>query len=83
MRVDIAVGLASAMTLGVHSLRIIQSNDDGWAELYARSFHDALLASGHDAVLSGPAENRSGTGTSPVPSLPIPLPYPIASKSHP
>lgn len=42
-------------------IRIIQSNDDGWAELYIRSFHDALIASGHDAVLSAPADNRSGS----------------------
>ncbi|KAJ4286614.1 hypothetical protein N0V88_007978 [Collariella sp. IMI 366227] len=44
--------------IGVNSIRIIQSNDDGWAELYARSFHNALMASGHDAVLSAPAENK-------------------------
>ncbi|KAK5655345.1 hypothetical protein OQA88_5912 [Cercophora sp. LCS_1] len=48
----------------VSAIRIIQSNDDGWAELYARSFHSTLLASGHDAVLSAPAENKSGTGSS-------------------
>jgi len=47
--------------LGAHGIRIIQSNDDGWAEQYARSFHNALIASGHDAVLSAPAENKSGT----------------------
>jgi broad specificity polyphosphatase/5'/3'-nucleotidase SurE len=66
------VGLASAVTLGAHALRIMQSNDDGWAELYLRSFHDALLASGHDAVLSGPAENRSGTGNPSRPLRPFP-----------
>ncbi|KAL2260203.1 hypothetical protein VTK26DRAFT_5877 [Humicola hyalothermophila] len=49
--------------LGVHGIRIIQSNDDGWAEQYVRSFHNALLASGHDAVLSAPAENKSGSGS--------------------
>lgn len=42
--------------------RILQSNDDGWAELYIRSFHDALTAAGHDVVLSAPAENQSGRG---------------------
>ena len=50
--------------LAVHGIRIIQSNDDGWAEQYARSFHNALIASGHDAVLSAPAENKSGTSKS-------------------
>jgi 5'/3'-nucleotidase SurE len=52
--------------LGVHGIRIIQSNDDGWAEQYVRSFHNALIASGHDAVLSAPAENKSGTGESSI-----------------
>lgn len=42
--------------------RLLQSNDDGWAELYIRSFHDALNAAGHDVVLSAPAENQSGKG---------------------
>ena len=46
----------------VRGARIIQSNDDGWAELYLRSFHEALIADGHDAVVSAPAENQSGTG---------------------
>ncbi|KAK0704517.1 survival protein sure-likephosphatase/nucleotidase-like protein [Lasiosphaeris hirsuta] len=49
--------------LSAHAVRIIQSNDDGWAELYVRSFHDALVASGHDVVLSAPAENRSGSSS--------------------
>ncbi|KAK3339676.1 survival protein sure-like phosphatase/nucleotidase [Lasiosphaeria hispida] len=51
----------SAHALG--GIRIIQSNDDGWAELYVRSFHDALVASGHDVVLSAPAENKSGSSS--------------------
>lgn len=44
---------------GSHAARIIQANDDGWAELYLRSFHDALIDAGHDAVVSAPAENES------------------------
>ncbi|KAL2127291.1 hypothetical protein VTI74DRAFT_10959 [Chaetomium olivicolor] len=55
--------LALLQVVGVHGIRIIQSNDDGWAELYARSFHNALIASGHDTVLSAPAENKSGTSS--------------------
>ncbi|KAK4443276.1 survival protein sure-like phosphatase/nucleotidase [Podospora aff. communis PSN243] len=58
--------LLTSLALSAHALRIIQSNDDGWAELYVRSFHDELLAAGHDAVLSGPAENRSGTGSTDI-----------------
>ncbi|KAK1978597.1 survival protein sure-like phosphatase/nucleotidase [Colletotrichum cereale] len=47
---------------GVQCLRILQSNDDGWAELYIRSLNDALLAAGHQVLLSAPAHDRSGTG---------------------
>ncbi|KAI0020480.1 sure-like protein [Xylariomycetidae sp. FL0641] len=49
---------------GVHGARILQTNDDGWAELYVRSFNDALNAAGHDVVLSAPADNESGKGSS-------------------
>ncbi|CAJ2510960.1 Uu.00g065850.m01.CDS01 [Anthostomella pinea] len=48
--------------LASHGARILQSNDDGGAELYIRSFNDALNKAGHDVVLSAPAENKSGTG---------------------
>lgn len=50
--------------LAAQGARIVQSNDDGWAELYIRSFNDALIAAGHDVVLSAPAEDQSGTGKS-------------------
>lgn len=46
-----------------HGARIIHSNDDGWAELYLRSFYDALINAGHDTVVSAPADNKSGTST--------------------
>ncbi|KAK3374570.1 survival protein sure-like phosphatase/nucleotidase [Podospora didyma] len=52
------------------AIRIIQSNDDGWAELYVRSFHDALNAAGHDVVLSAPAENKSGSSSLDVEPIP-------------
>lgn len=50
--------------LVAQAARIVQSNDDGWAELYLRSFNDALNEAGHDVVLSAPADNQSGTGRS-------------------
>lgn len=59
MRVEPLLVLLPA--LGAQGIRIIQSNDDGWAEQYVRTFHDTLVASGHDVVLSAPAENKSGT----------------------
>jgi len=54
----------------VSGIRIIQSNDDGWAEHSLRSFHDALIAAGHDAVVSAPADNKSGTGSTDINPLP-------------
>ncbi|KAF3763342.1 sure-like protein [Cryphonectria parasitica EP155] len=44
---------------GSEAAKIIQANDDGWAELYLRSFHYALIADGHDAVVSSPASDES------------------------
>jgi len=41
-------------------IRILQSNDDGWAESYLREMHSTLIAAGHDALISAPAENQSG-----------------------
>ncbi|KAI8963429.1 sure-like protein [Daldinia sp. FL1419] len=52
------------LVAGAHGIRILQSNDDGWAELYIRSLNKALNEAGHDVVLSAPAENKSGTGSS-------------------
>ncbi|KAK1484593.1 5'/3'-nucleotidase SurE [Colletotrichum tamarilloi] len=62
MRADTAFVLL-AQALAVQGVRIVQSNDDGWAELYVRSFNDALKASGHDVLLSAPAENKSGSSS--------------------
>jgi hypothetical protein len=53
---------ALAVLSSAHGARLLQSNDDGWAELYIRSFNDALNQAGHDVVLSSPAENKSGAG---------------------
>jgi 5'/3'-nucleotidase SurE len=58
-----AIAALSAFA-GVHGIRILQSNDDGWAELYIRSLHEELGRAGHDVVLSAPAENKSGAGSS-------------------
>lgn len=80
----VAVLLTTALS-GASALRIIQSNDDGWAELYARSFHDALITSGHDAVLSAPAENKSGTGSADIEPSPrtTPCQYNSCAPSSP
>ncbi|KAF3048534.1 hypothetical protein E8E11_007984 [Didymella keratinophila] len=58
-----ALLVAAALPL-VQGIRIVQSNDDGWAEINIRTFFNTLNAAGHQVVLSGPAENQSGTGSS-------------------
>lgn len=57
-----SLAIAAVHALAVQGIRIIQSNDDGWAELYLRSLNDALIDAGHDAVVSAPADNKSGSG---------------------
>ncbi|KXJ89966.1 survival protein sure-likephosphatase/nucleotidase-like protein [Microdochium bolleyi] len=58
-----SLALAALAASSTQAIRILQTNDDGWAELYLRSLHDSLRAAGHDAVVSAPAENQSGTGS--------------------
>ena len=59
MRCSLLVAAALPLAQGI---RIVQSNDDGWAETNIRTFFDTLNAAGHQVILSGPAENQSGTG---------------------
>lgn len=56
------VSLLALAAGNAQALRIIQSNDDGWAEQNLRVFHDVLIEAGHDAIVSAPAENMSGKG---------------------
>ncbi|KAK7984790.1 5'/3'-nucleotidase sure family protein [Apiospora saccharicola] len=62
MRVQVITAL-SALAASAQGVRILQSNDDGWAELYIRSLHQSLRGAGHDVVLSSPAENKSGSSS--------------------
>lgn len=43
--------------------RIIQSNDDGWAELSTRALNTHLISSGNLVGLSAPADDKSGSGS--------------------
>ncbi|GME32141.1 Survival protein SurE-like phosphatase/nucleotidase [Neofusicoccum parvum] len=54
------IAAAAALPLAVNAIRIIQGNDDGWAEKNIRLMNDVLNAAGHNVVLSAPAENQSG-----------------------
>ncbi|KAL5480413.1 hypothetical protein ACEPAI_1683 [Sanghuangporus weigelae] len=45
-------------------VKIVLSNDDGWAVANIRAQHSELVLAGYNVVLSAPADNRSGTGSS-------------------
>ncbi|ELQ40422.1 acid phosphatase [Pyricularia oryzae Y34] len=62
MRASTVLSILSFTALG-QGIRILQGNDDGWAEMYARTFFDTLTAAGNDVILSCPAENKSGSGS--------------------
>ncbi|PPQ98482.1 hypothetical protein CVT26_013883 [Gymnopilus dilepis] len=47
-----------------HGTQIILTNDDGWAVAQIRAEYTALKAAGYKVILSAPAENKSGTGSS-------------------
>ncbi|KAH0579869.1 hypothetical protein H2248_002697 [Termitomyces sp. 'cryptogamus'] len=57
-----------------HGAKIVLTNDDGWAVAQIRSEYDALKAAGYKVVLSAPANNRSGTGSSTATPTPLTQP---------
>ncbi|KAI0668909.1 sure-like protein [Trametes maxima] len=50
---------------------VILTNDDGWAVAQIRAQRDSLVSAGFNVVLSAPAENKSGTGSSSAPAKPL------------
>ena len=62
MRVAVLQTLLLA-PLSARAIRIVLSNDDGWAEKNIRLFYNALTSAGENVVISAPAENKSGSGT--------------------
>ncbi|RDB15111.1 Acid phosphatase [Hypsizygus marmoreus] len=61
--------------------RIVLTNDDGWAVAQIRAEYTALKAAGFSVVLSAPADNRSGTGSSSA--IPVPLTQPCEFNTCP
>ena len=51
------------LPLVVKAINIVQSNDDGWAEINNREFYNSLTSAGFSSIISAPAENESGTGS--------------------
>ncbi|KAJ5281994.1 hypothetical protein N7478_007366 [Penicillium angulare] len=66
MRLNTSIAVAASLCLveSIHAINIISSNDDGWAEVNIRAFYKSLNSAGHVTVVSAPAENQSGTGSS-------------------
>ncbi|KAK3671766.1 hypothetical protein LTR78_008311 [Recurvomyces mirabilis] len=52
------------LPLATQAVNVVLSNDDGWAEINIREFYSSLTKAGFNVVLSAPAENESGTGSS-------------------
>ncbi|KAG6832584.1 hypothetical protein H0H87_001240 [Tephrocybe sp. NHM501043] len=61
--------------------KIILTNDDGWAVAQIRSEYRALKEAGYEVVLSAPADNKSGTGSSTA--VPVVLTQPCEFDSCP
>lgn len=56
--------LVLAPALLANAFNVVVSNDDGWAEQNVRTLVKTLNGAGFSTVLSSPAENQSGTGSS-------------------
>lgn len=56
--------ILALLPLAAQAANIVLSNDDGWAEKNIRVFYDTLVAAGENVLISAPAENESGTGSS-------------------
>ncbi|KAH8109105.1 acid phosphatase [Phellopilus nigrolimitatus] len=59
--------LLAATTVVNGQSKIVLTNDDGWAVANVRAQNTALKNAGFNVVLSSPAENESGTGSSDAP----------------
>ncbi|KIJ55812.1 hypothetical protein M422DRAFT_151484 [Sphaerobolus stellatus SS14] len=62
------VVLAIAQISITYGINVILTNDDGWAVAQIRAQKTALDTAGFSTVLSAPAENESGTGSSDSPA---------------
>ncbi|KAF8890685.1 sure-like protein [Infundibulicybe gibba] len=60
----------TAANFGRRNSKIVLTNDDGWATAVLRATNDALKSSDYNVILSAPADNRSGTGSSTAPPVP-------------
>lgn len=59
------------LPLAASAVNIVLSNDDGWADSNIRVLYRTLKASGHAVLLTAPAIDQSGTGSSMSPPAPL------------
>nr|POE93379.1 acid phosphatase [Quercus suber] len=52
------------LPIAAAEIKVVLSNDDGWAEINIREFHNSMSQAGLCSFISAPAENQSGTGSS-------------------
>ncbi|KAF9006980.1 survival protein sure-like phosphatase/nucleotidase [Cyathus striatus] len=71
----------ASVNLRATPTKIVLTNDDGWAVAQIRAEYSSLRAAGFDVILSAPADNKSGTGSSSA--TPTPLTSPCEFNSCP
>ncbi|KDQ54581.1 hypothetical protein JAAARDRAFT_60562 [Jaapia argillacea MUCL 33604] len=81
LTICVSLVILAASTASQAATKILQSNDDGWAVANIRAQYSALVSAGYDVILSAPAENESGTGSSTT--TPTPLTEPCEYDSCP
>lgn len=54
----------AVLPMATTAINVVQSNDDGWSEINIRSLFDSLTNAGFNSIISAPADNKSGTGSS-------------------
>jgi hypothetical protein len=59
--------LLSISAAAAQAINVVQSNDDGWAEINIRQQYKSLTSAGFHSFISASAINRSGTGSSDAP----------------
>ena len=52
------------LPVATQAINVVISNDDGWAEINIRQLYNSLTKAGYNSIISAPAENKSGTGSS-------------------
>jgi hypothetical protein len=59
--------LLSISAAAAQAINVVQSNDDGWAEINIRQQYESLTSAGFNSFISASAIDRSGTGSSDAP----------------